>query len=139
MPVRYLVLIEDNPDDAYLAMRVIDKLCGEKVIRARDGEEALDLLRRLCAESPELIRLVLLDLKLPKVDGIEVLRVIRQSPALSCLRVAVLTSSEDEGDQERCRELGIEDYLFKPLTLVALKRVLSLEELPKGDRILKEQ
>ncbi|MBJ6723393.1 response regulator [Geomesophilobacter sediminis] len=132
MKPRYLVLVEDNPDDAYLALRVIEKVFPEKVIRARDGEEALVLLTRLAAEGIELVELVLLDLKLPKVDGIEVLRSIRSSMELKGLKVAVLTSSEDEGDQERCRELGIADYLFKPLTVAALIKVLGTA--PGSDR-----
>jgi two-component system, response regulator len=68
---------------------------------------------------------VLLDLKLPKISGIEVLQTIRSTPELRDLPVAVLTSSDNDVDQERCRELGILDYIYKPMTVERLQRVLS--------------
>src|SRR5689334_19711251 len=114
MAERYIVLIEDNADDAYLAMRVIGKVCPDKVIVARDGEEANDLLQKMTADAAhDRIRLVLLDLKLPKVSGIEVLEAIRANPELRELSVVVLTSSDNDMDQERCRELGCLDYIYK--------------------------
>jgi len=125
MEERYIVLIEDNADDAYLATRVIGKLSPDKVIVARDGEEAEEMLNKMTREEAhKQIHLVLLDLKLPKVSGLEVLQSIRTTPELQDLEVVVLTSSEDEGDQERCRELGVRDYLFKPLTVDSWGRVL---------------
>ena len=126
---RYILLIEDNADDAYLAMRVIGKVCSDKVIVARDGEEAVDLLKKMAAEDAyRQIRLVLLDLKLPKVSGIEVLESIRASTVLSTLPVAVLTSSDNDIDQERCRGLGVLDYIYKPMTVDRLQRVLNRDE-----------
>ena len=129
MNERYILLIEDNADDAYLATRVISKVCSDKVIVARDGEEASNLLNRMADdEAHQQIRLVLLDLKLPKLSGIEVLQAIRATPALRNLPVAVLTSSDNDLDQESCRELGILDYIYKPMTADRLQKVLSREK-----------
>jgi two-component system, response regulator len=129
MKERYLILIEDNADDAYLAMRVIGKVCTDKVMVARDGEEACDLLRKMAADSAgKQVRLVLLDLKLPKMSGIEVLELIRATPELRQLPVAVLTSSDNDLDQQRCRELGVLDYIYKPMAVDRLQRVLSRDK-----------
>jgi len=126
MEDRFILLVEDNADDAYLAQRVIGKVCSDKVIIARDGEEASNLLNKMVADRAQgQIRLVLLDLKLPKMSGLEVLQSIRSTPQLSALPVAVLTSSDNDLDQERCRELGILDYIYKPMTADRLQRVLS--------------
>lgn len=126
MAESYIVLIEDNPDDAFLASRIIGKVCSDKVIVARDGEEATSLLQKMVLEaSYKRIRLVLLDLKLPKISGIDVLHAIRSHAVLGGLPVAVLTSSENDLDQERCRALGVIDYIFKPMTADRLQRVLS--------------
>jgi len=126
MKDRVIVLVEDNADDAYLAMRVIGKVCSDRVVVARDGEEASQLLRKLVADRVHLnVRLVLLDLKLPKMSGIEVLQEIRASEQLRDLPVAVLTSSDNDLDQERCRGLGILDYIYKPMSADRLKRVLA--------------
>jgi len=127
MKERLIVLVEDNADDAYLAMRVIGKVCTDRVLVARDGEEACNLLARLAGDGAQgQIRLVLLDLKLPKLSGIEVLQGIRSSAALHALPVAVLTSSDSDLDQERCRQLGVIDYIYKPMSVDRLQRLLSL-------------
>lgn len=129
MAESYILLVEDNPDDAFLAGRIIGKVCSEKIIVARDGEEASQLLLTMAEDgSHRQIRLVLLDLKLPKISGIEVLQTIRRNQVLRGLPVAVLTSSDNDVDQERCRELGILDYIFKPITADRLQRVLSLRQ-----------
>jgi CheY-like chemotaxis protein len=125
MKDRIILLVEDNADDAYLAQRIIGKVCADKVIVARDGEEASRLLQKMAADHAQnRIRLVLLDLKLPKMSGLEVLQGIRATPFLSALPVAVLTSSDNDLDQERCRELGILDYIFKPMTADRLQQLL---------------
>ena len=126
MALSYILLIEDNPDDAFLASRIIGKVCMEKIIVAHDGEEASRLLQRMADDnSYKQIRLVLLDLKLPKIHGITLLQSIRSSAVLSNLPVAVLTSSDNDLDQEMCAELGVVDYIFKPMTADRLQRVLS--------------
>jgi len=131
MAESYILLIEDNPDDAFLASRIIGKVCPEKILLARDGEEASELLQRMALdESYKQIRLVLLDLKLPKISGLDILQAIRSSAELRTLSVVVLTSSDNDLDQERCRELGVLDYIFKPMTADRLKSVLVRK---KGD------
>jgi CheY-like chemotaxis protein len=122
----YIFVVEDNSDDAFLVSRIIAKVCSEEVIIARDGEEATELLMKMAQDqSYQRIRLLLLDLKLPKVSGLEVLQSIRESEVLHDLPVAVLTSSDNDYDQRRCWELGILDYIFKPLTTDRLQQVLS--------------
>jgi CheY-like chemotaxis protein len=121
-----ILLIEDNPDDAFLATRIIGKVTPDTVILVRDGEEAINLLEAMAEDgSYQQIRLVLLDLKLPKVNGIDVLQMIRTNGRLSALPVVVLTSSDNDIDQEKCRELGVIDYIFKPMTAEGLQRALS--------------
>jgi CheY-like chemotaxis protein len=121
-----IVLVEDNADDAYLALRVIGKVCRDRVLVARDGEEASNLLARLAGDGAQgQVRLVLLDLKLPKLSGIEVLQGIRTSETLRALPVAVLTSSDSDLDQERCRQLGVVDYIYKPMSIERLEQLLS--------------
>jgi two-component system, response regulator len=128
MKDRFILLVEDNADDAYLAMRVIGKVCTDKVIVARDGEEASNLLSKMATDHAQgQIRLILLDLKLPKMSGLEVLEEIRSKPLLRALPVVILTSSDNDLDQERCRALGILDYIYKPMTADRLQRVLSRE------------
>ncbi|HBA86633.1 MAG TPA: response regulator [Geobacter sp.] len=125
MAESYILLVEDNPDDAFLATRIIGKVCPEKVLLARDGEEAIELLHRMTQDqSYKQIRLVLLDLKLPKISGLEVLQAIRSSDELRFLFVVVLTSSDNDLDQERCWELGVLDYIFKPMAAERLQSVL---------------
>ncbi|GFO53738.1 response regulator [Geomonas sp. Red276] len=121
-----ILLVEDNADDAFLASRIVRKVCSERIVVVRDGEEALDLLKEMEKDgSHTLVRLVLLDLKLPKLSGLDVLKMIRRSPQLRDLPVVVLTSSDNHLDQERCRELGVIDYIFKPMTADRLKLALS--------------
>lgn len=129
MSESFIFVVEDNSDDAFLVSRIIAKVCSEVVLIARDGEEATELLMKMAEDKSYLrIRLVLLDLKLPKVSGIEVLQTIRESALLHGLPVAVLTSSDNEYDQKRCRELGILDYIYKPLTTDRLQQLLSQDK-----------
>jgi CheY-like chemotaxis protein len=129
MSMSYILLVEDNADDAFLASRIIAKVCTEKIIVARDGEEASRLLREMAEDgSYKQIRLVLLDLKLPKISGIAILQTIRSSAVLRNLPVAVLTSSDNDVDQERCRELGVLDYIYKPMTAARLQSVFWLDK-----------
>lgn len=121
-----ILLVEDNPDDAFLASRVIGKVCSEEIVVAKDGEEAIALLKRMAEEgSYREIRVVLLDLKLPKIHGLEVLQSIRSNPVLAGLPVVVLTSSDNELDQQRCRELGVLDYIYKPMSAERFRSALS--------------
>lgn len=126
MAQSFILLVEDNPDDVFLASRIIGKVCTDEILVARDGEEASELLRRMEQDGSHLlIRLVLLDLKLPKISGLDILQFIRDNERLRRLPVAILTSSDNETDQETCWELGVVDYIYKPMTADRLKTVLS--------------
>ena len=115
-----ILLVEDNDDDVALTLRALEKnhLQNEVEI-VRDGQEALDLLfhRGAYAARPadELPELVLLDLKVPRVDGLEVLRQIRAAPATQYLPVVVLTSSSQDRDVLQSYELGANSYVQKPV------------------------
>jgi two-component system, response regulator len=114
-----ILLVEDNPDDAELAMRAFAKVVGKHdLILARDGVEALDyLLGTGChaAAPPPAPDLVLLDLKLPRVDGLEVLRRLRAEERTRHLPVVVLTSSAQEEDIVNSYKLGANSYVRKPV------------------------
>jgi len=122
-PLRVL-LVEDNADDEFLAIWALKQAGIEQIAVARDGREALD---RLSGTEP-FPGLLILDLSLPKIDGREVLRRIREDARSMNLPILILTSSEDLGDKEVCRRHGIIDYVPKPLTAGVVKRVLSLVE-----------
>jgi len=113
-----LLLVEDNPDDVEIAIRALRKGRQFNDIRVvRDGEEALSLLfhdgiRGLDQFRPDLI---LLDLHLPRVSGLDVLERIKTSDELSSIPVIVLTVSEREGDIARAYQLGANTYITKPV------------------------
>ncbi len=117
---RVILLVEDNPNDEELTLRALKKSnILNPVVVARDGAEALDYLfaRGTHANRPAgpVPQVVLLDLKLPKVDGLEVLREIRASEATKMLPVVVLTSSLEEQDVIRSYGLGANSYVRKPV------------------------
>jgi len=120
MSQKVILLVEDNPDDEELALLAFQRsnLVNEVVV-ARDGVEALDYLFGTGPHAgrnvSELPQVVLLDLKLPKVDGLEVLRRIRADPRTRRLPVVVLTSSKEEEDMMRSYELGANSYVRKPV------------------------
>jgi two-component system response regulator len=115
-----ILLVEDNDDDIVLTQRAFRKAnIANPVVIARDGAEALDYLfgtgahaGRDPADAPAVI---LLDLKLPKVDGLEVLRRLRADPRTRLVRTVVLTSSREEQDLIRSYELGACSYIRKPV------------------------
>jgi CheY-like chemotaxis protein len=110
---KLILLVEDDPDHELLTIRALQKSNIANDIRvAHDGEEALGLLFGANAIRPQV---VLLDLKLPKVDGLEVLRRIRQTDATRLLPVVVLTSSDEERDVVRSYQLGVNSYIRKPV------------------------
>ena len=119
MKSRVILLVEDNPDDAELAMRAFAKTTGNHdLILARDGVEALDYLLGTgphAANPPPAPDLVLLDLKLPRVDGLEVLRRLRAEERTRHLPVVVLTSSEQEEDIVNSYKSGANSYVRKPV------------------------
>jgi DNA-binding response OmpR family regulator len=110
---KIILLVEDDPDHEFLTIRALKKSNIVNEVRvARDGEEALELL---FGESAVLPQVILLDLKLPKVDGLEILRRIREHEATRFLPVVVLTSSDEESDVIRSYELGTNSYIRKPV------------------------
>jgi CheY-like chemotaxis protein len=115
-----ILLVEDNPDDLELALRALRKAnVSNRIQVARDGAEALEFLfcegvhaSRKIEDTPKVI---LLDLKLPKVDGLEVLRRIKADPRTHAIPVVVLTSSKEKQDVAKCYELGVNSYIVKPV------------------------
>jgi CheY-like chemotaxis protein len=126
---KWILLAEDNANDADLAMRVlaIDRT-HEKVVHAHDGVEALDCLNHR-GEFPscpsEIPTVVLLDLKMPKVDGLEVLRQIKTDERLKTIPVVIFTSSREASDLERCYELGANAYVVKPVDFKKFREVVA--------------
>jgi len=119
-----ILLVDDDPAGAELTAAALHEIgLGDNISIASDGEEALDFLFRRgpYADGPEAPPAgILLALKMPKVDGHEVLRQIRADPRLRRSRVVVLTSSDQEADINRSRELGSDAYLVKPTSIVEL-------------------
>jgi two-component system response regulator len=108
-----IVLVEDNPDDETLTLRALKKNgIANEVVVLRDGAEALDYL--LAAEGPS-PHLVLLDLKLPRIDGLEVLRKLRHEARTALLPIVILTSSNEERDLVESYRLGANSYILKPV------------------------
>lgn len=115
-----ILLVEDNPNDAELAIRALKKSnLTNSVIRVCDGEEALDyIFARGNFKSRNRLnipRLILLDLKLPKIDGLEVLKVIKADPVTKLIPVVALTSSREENDMIESYRLGVNSYIVKPV------------------------
>lgn len=109
-----ILLVEDNPRDAELAMLALERSrVANEVVLARDGAEALDILLGDSQRLPRYPRLVLLDLKLPKIDGIEVLERIRSDERTAMLPIVVLTSSDEESDMKACYERHANSYIRK--------------------------
>lgn len=120
MQHKLILLVEDNPDDEALTLRALKKSnIANKIVVVRDGAEALDYLFCLGAyverDPLELPQVVLLDLKLPKVDGLEVLRQMRADPRTNMLPVVVLTSSREEQDLIQAYSSGANSYVRKPV------------------------
>ena len=115
MSDRPILLVEDNPMDVDLTLRAFKRRRVSNTIHvARDGEEALAWLPRWDAGEPW-PAVVLLDLKLPKVDGIEVLRQIKQHPRFCVIPVVVLTTSAESADVQAAYQLGANSYITKPV------------------------
>jgi CheY-like chemotaxis protein len=114
-----ILLVEDDPKDVELTLTALDeyKLANEVVITG-DGEEALDYLYcrgRFATRTKENPAVMLLDLKLPKVDGLEVLQQIKSDEKLRLIPVVVLTSSREERDMVSSYQLGVNAYVVKPV------------------------
>ena len=121
-----ILLVEDNPSDAELTLRALRRSnLANNIVHVHDGAEALDFVfgaDRAAAPKP---RLVLLDLKLPKVDGIEVLRRLKEHEDTRRIPVVVLTSSAEERDVARSYDLGVNSYIVKPVEFEAFARAVA--------------
>lgn len=124
-----ILLVEDNPDDLELALHALRKgNLANRIEVARDGEEALDFL--FCRgnfssrsfEAPP--RVVLLDLKLPKVDGLEVLRALKSDPRTKAIPVVVMTSSKEQRDMVEGYHLGVNSYIQKPVDFLQFREII---------------
>ncbi len=127
-----ILLVEDNPNDMELTLRALKKHnLANKVHVARDGVEALDYIFASGAHAEEnvadLPKVILLDLKLPKVDGLEVLRKVKSDELTKMIPVVVLTSSREEKDMIESYKLGVNSYIVKPVDFDKFLR--SVEEL----------
>jgi DNA-binding response OmpR family regulator len=110
---KLILLVEDDPDHELLTIRALKKSNIANDVRvARDGEEAINMILGDEGLRPQI---VLLDLKLPKLDGLEVLRRIRENEATRMLPIVVLTSSDEERDVVRSYKLGVNSYIRKPV------------------------
>jgi len=115
-----ILLVEDNPSDAELTIRALKKYnVANNIVHVKDGEEALDFIfargdykERKVENGPKVI---LLDLKLPKVDGLEVLKAIKSDERTKTIPVVVLTSSKEEKDMVVSYKLGVNSYIVKPV------------------------
>jgi CheY-like chemotaxis protein len=147
MKSKYILLVEDNPDDVRLTRRALKKWnIANEVVVAEDGAKALEYLFgerpvHPGGEVPASLAVVLLDVNLPKVDGLEVLRRMRAEPRVRRTPVVMLTSSKEEQDVCRSYDLGANSYIRKPVDFgqfAEAMRVLGvywllLNELPNGE------
>lgn len=125
-----ILLVEDNPDDAELTLRVLKKHhLANRIMHTKNGEQALDFIfaedlyrERNIEDKPKVI---LLDLKLPKVNGIEVLERIKSDNRTKNIPVVILSSSREDSDLRRCYELGVNSYIVKPVEFDNFVRAVS--------------
>lgn len=121
MNKKVILLVEDNPDDEALTLRALKKNnISNEVVVARDGVEALDWLFGTGKQAGHAItpQVTLLDLKLPKIDGLEVLKRMRSDPRTKLLPVVILTSSNEERDRLQGYNIGANSYVRKPVDFV---------------------
>jgi CheY-like chemotaxis protein len=115
-----ILFVEDSIDDATLTLRGLKKSGVTNIIfHVKDGAEALDFMyckgTFASRSSREHIKLILLDLKMPKVSGIEVLQKMKSDPELKSIPIVILTSSKEDSDIERCYKYGANSYIVKPI------------------------
>src|SRR6266480_2050126 len=118
-----ILLVEVNPSDAELTLRALkQRNLANRVFLCKDCAEALDFFENGASPVP---RVVLLDLKLPKVDGLEVLQRLKHNPRTKSIPIVVLTSSREEPDIEKAYTLGANSYIVKPVDFEAFARAVS--------------
>ncbi len=118
-PLKRILLVEDDPNDVELTLSaLVEYNLANEIVVARDGVEALDYLYRrgTFAQRPEGNPVVImLDLKMPKLDGIQVLRQLKSDEPMRCIPIVILTSSRESRDLEECYRLGVNAYVVKPV------------------------
>lgn len=143
-PMNYLelLLVEDNPADAELAIRALrKKYPHHRILHARDGQEALDFVLGPPAKPEKKVKLpglIFLDLKLPKINGLQVLEKIKQNKETRAIPVVILSSSKETGDIEKAYQLGANSFVVKPVGFEEYEQVidtlgsywLTLNQLP---------
>jgi two-component system response regulator len=125
-----ILLVEDNPHDAEMTIRALKKAnLANKLIHVKDGAEALDFIFARGAFSDRKIenkpKVILLDIKMPKVDGIEVLRQIKSMDATKTIPVVIMTSSKEEQDVITSYNLGVNSYVVKPVDFESFAKAVS--------------
>ena len=114
-----ILYAEDNPADAELTLRTLkDKKIANNIVWVQDGAAALDFIRmhgKYANRMGGMPKMILLDLKMPKVDGIDVLKAIKSDPATQAIPVVIMTSSHEETDLVKTYKLGVNSYIVKPV------------------------
>jgi len=125
-----IVLVEDNPSDAELTIRALKKInLSNHLIHLKDGAEALDFIFARGAYSGRNInhkpRVILLDIKMPKVDGLEVLKQIKEDERTKSIPVVIMTSSREQNDIINGYKLGVNSYVVKPVDFGSFAKAVS--------------
>jgi CheY-like chemotaxis protein len=122
-----VLIIEDNRDDRVLLIRQLRKINIEGHVKfIADGKEALDFLLSLTSETSEVeLVAIFLDLKLPSIDGLELLQKVRETPDLKTIPVIIMTSSIDPKHVARCNELKVTGFISKPITFSSFSRAVA--------------
>ncbi|WP_426671878.1 response regulator [Mucilaginibacter sp. McL0603] len=125
-----ILLVEDNPHDAEMTIRTLKKInLANRLIHLKDGAEALDFIFAKGAYTGRSIndrpKVILLDIKMPKVDGIEVLRQIKSNPDTKTIPVVIMTSSKEEQDIITSYNLGVNSYVVKPVDFDGFAKAVS--------------
>ncbi|RJF73264.1 response regulator [Deinococcus cavernae] len=119
---RHILLVDDNPNDVELALTALSEVEAQQVTVAHSGQEALNILQAPSQPAPDLI---LLDLKMPHMDGLAVLDAVRADRRLREIPVVMLTTSGEEGDIKACYEHGATAYVVKPLDFTQFRDALN--------------
>ncbi len=125
-----ILLVEDNPSDARLTIMALEeRKLANKIVHVKDGQEALDYIFAQGAFSARKMEdfpsVILLDLKMPRVSGIEVLQKIKSDERTKTIPVVVFSSSQEDPDVKACYELGVNSYIVKPLDFDEFMKVVS--------------